>query len=195
MAAGSEASDKVAGASEIVYQYMFGSFAAQLVPSLPLLDQVLQSRVQLELVGALASYYNTEFSSQHVQHLLLDLVGAGPGEMAVKLLQDVFNQSAESKNITQEAKAFLGESLSGGAQGIASHVLKSIVPGARIVLDASEIVESLATLYAVGQVFISHFDSGGTIWTLEVSLVKDQYAKEIQVGKKIVELRMKQGQT
>ncbi len=115
--------------------------------------------------------------------------------MAVKLLQDVFNQSAESKNITQEAKAFLGESLSGGAQGIASHVLKSIVPGARLVLDASEIVESLATLYAVGQVFISHFDSGGTIWTLEVSLVKDQYAKEIQVGKKIVELRMKQGQT
>jgi hypothetical protein len=195
IAAGSEASEKTAGASDIVYQYMFGSFAAQLVPSLPLLDQVLQSRVQLQLVSALARYYDTEFSSKHVQRLPLDLVRSGPGARAVKLFQDVFTQTADSRNITQEAKVFLGESLSGGAQGIASHFIKSIVPGARLVLDASGIMESLATLYAVGRVFMCHFESGGTIWTLEVSLVKKQYAKEVQVGQKIVELRMKQAKT
>lgn len=152
---------------------------------------MLQSRGQLQLVGALASSCDTEFSSKQVQRWLLDLGGTGPGSLAVKLCQDVFTQSADSKTIRQEAKVFLAESLSGGAFGIARHFTKSIVPGARLVLDAGEIVESLAMLYAVGRVFSCHFEAGGAIWSLGISLVKEQYAKEVQVGQKIMELRRK----
>jgi hypothetical protein len=170
MPAVSEESDKAAGASEIVHQYMFGSFATQFLPSLPLLDHALQSRVQLQMIGALARHYGREFDSKCIQSLLHELVGISPEERAVKLFKDVLTQAGDAKEM-----------------------MKTIIPGARLVLGYGEIVEPLATLYAVGRIFISHFESGGTIFTIKASAVKERYEKEFHVGQMIVELRAMQG--
>jgi hypothetical protein len=193
MPAVSEESDKAAGANEIVHRYMFGSFATQFLPSLPLLDHALQSRVQLQMVGALARHYGREFDGKYIQSLLRELVGISPEERAVKLFKDVLTQAGDAKEITQDAKAFLGQFVSEGAQKVAGQMMKTIIPGARLVLGYGEIVEPLATLYAVGRIFISHFESGGTIFTIKASAVKERYEKEFHVGQMIVELRAMQG--
>lgn len=194
MPAKSEGSAKAVEANEIVTQYMFGSFAAQMVPSLPFLDHAVQSEVQLRLVRALATHYEVEFLRQRVRGLLRELIGVGPGGKAVKLLKDVVTQTGDSEAISREAKAFLGETMSEGAQKIAGGFVKSIVPGARLVLDYKELAEPLATLYAVGRVFITHFECHGTICTFDATRVKGQFAEEVQIGRKIVEFRALHGQ-
>ena len=162
MPAKSDGSARDVEANEIVSKYMFGSFAAQMIPSLPLLDHAVQSEVQLQLVRALATHYQVEFPTKHVRSLLRELIGVSRAGVAVKLLKDVITQTGDSEDISREALAFLGESVGEGAQKIAGRLIKSIVPGARLVLGYGELVEPLAILYAVGQVFIGHFESGGT---------------------------------
>ncbi|MFN9546146.1 MAG: hypothetical protein ACK6AD_03610 [Cyanobacteriota bacterium] len=194
MPAGTEGNDQAAEATEIVRQYMFGSFAAQLMPSLPLVDHAMQSGMQLQLVRALASHFDVEFASKRVRSLLSELTGNSPGSIAVKLMKDMVAQTGDNQEIIQDAKSVLGMFVSEGAQKTAGKLIKSAIPGARLVFGYGELVEPLATLYAIGHVFITHFESGGTIWTFEVSLFKERYEKEFQVGRKIVELRSKQGE-
>lgn len=182
-------SEKAAKAAEIVRQYMLGSFATQMGPSLPLLDHTLQSEMRLRLVQALAKHYDVVFTGKRVRSLLDELVGLGSAGVAMKSLKGMISPASKSEDIYQEAKTFLSVAVSGGTQELASRVIKSMVPGARLVLDFGDIVESLGTLYAVGRVFIEHFESGGTIGTLEVSLIKEEFEREIQLGRKIVELR------
>lgn len=193
MPAKSDGSAKAEKANAIVSQYMFGSFAAQMVPSMPFLDHALQSEVQLRLVRALATHYDVEFQSKRVRGLLRELIGVSPTGKVVKLLKDVATLSGDSETISREAKAFLGDVVSEGVKEIAGCFAKSIVPGARIVLDYGELVEPLATLYAVGRVFIAHFESAGTICTFDATLVKGRFTEEVQVGRKIVELRAMYG--
>lgn len=182
-------SKKAAEAAEIVRQYMFGSIATQMMPSLPLLEHAVQSEVRLQLVQALAKLYEVGFPGKRVRSLLDELIGIGPAGMAMKLLKKVVTPTGNGEDFSQEAKAFLGESFSGGAQELASNLIKTVVPGARLVLDIGELIEPLATLYATGQVFISHFESGGTIEDFDISLVKEQFEREIQIGHKIVEIK------
>lgn len=182
-------SKKAAQANEIVRQYMFGSFATQMMPSLPLLNHTLQSEVRLRLVHALAKHYDVEFTNRQVRDLLDELIGIGPAGMAIKAIKEVITPTGKGEDVYQEAKAFLGETFNGGAQELASRMIKSIVPGARLVLDFGDFVEPLATLYAVGRVFINHFEAGGMIGDFDISVVKEQFEREIQIGHKIVELR------
>lgn len=183
-------SEKAVKASEIVRQYMFGSFATQMMPSLPLLNHTVQSEVRLRLVHALAKHYDVEFTSKHVRSLLDQLIDIGPAGMAVKLIREVITPTGKGEDIYQEAKAFLGESVNGGAQEIASRMIKSIVPGARLILDFGDFIEPLAILYAVGRVFIRHFEAGGLIGDFDAALVKEEFEREILIGHKIVELRV-----
>jgi hypothetical protein len=182
-------SEKAAKAAEIVRQYMLGSFATQMGPSLPLLDHTLQSEVRFRLVQALAKHYDVDFTGKRVRSLLDELVGLGSAGVAMKLLKGMLSPASKGENIYQEAKSFLGVSVSGGTKELASRMIKSMVPGARVVLDLGDIIESLGTLYAVGRVFIKHFEGGGTIGTFEVSLVKEEFEREMQMGRKIVELK------
>lgn len=43
-----------------------------------------------------------------------------------------------------------------------------------------------ATTYAIGKVFIKHFDSGGTFMTFNAEKMKDYYSKMFQEGKNVV---------
>jgi hypothetical protein len=193
MPPGGNENEKVAEADGILRNYMFGSFAVQAMTPLPFLDKPMQIGVQLKLVRALASHFDVPFDRTHVQVQLRELVGASSGEMAFKLLRDVVTQKNDHEKVNAEAKAFLGGLTSGGLQKATEIFLKTTIPGARLVFGYSEVLEPLALLYGIGQIFIRHFNSGGTIWTLQVAAVKETFEMEVQIGKRIVELRF--GQT
>jgi hypothetical protein len=55
-------------------------------------------------------------------------------------------------------------------------------------LDAGEFIETSAILYAVGRVFVHHFEARGTLQDFEPSLAKEQFEREILIGHRIVEL-------
>lgn len=181
-------SEKAAKAAEIIRQYMFGCLATKMMPSLPILDDAVECEVRLRLVHALAKHYGIDFPSKHVRDVLEELVGIGASGMAVKLIQDVITQHGKGEQLRLEAKAFLGGSVKDGAQEFLSRIIKTTVPGARLVLDAGEFVETPAVLYAVGQVFVHHFEAGGTLQDFEPTLAKEQFEKEILIGLRIVEL-------
>jgi hypothetical protein len=185
-------SEKIAEADGILRKYMFGAFTAQAMTPLTFLDKPMQVGVQLNLVRSLSILFDVPFDRTHVQAQLRELLGASSGEMAFKLLRDVVNQANDEEKISTEAKAFLAELTRSGLQKAPGNFLKAIIPGARLVLDYGEFIEPLAQIYGIGKVFTSHFDSGGTIWTLEIAAVKDNFEKEVQIGKRIVELRFGQ---
>lgn len=187
-------SAKTTKATDIIRQYMFGSLATRMMPSLPVLDDAIECEVRLRLVQALAKNYDITAPSQRLRCLLKELVGIGPSAMAVKLMNDAITPSAHGEQIRQEAKAFIGESLKDGAQELAGRLIKTIVPGARLVLDFGEIVEAPATLYAVGCVFMKHFEAGGTTLNFNASHFKEEFEKEIIIGHNIVEIWTMKGQ-
>lgn len=84
-------------------------------------------------------------------------------------------------------KAILG-SLAGGAGAIAggpvaASAVKSIpLVGQTAGVAAMPAMAGAAT-YAVGKVFISHFESGGTLLNFNPDAVREHYAKELQKGK------------
>jgi hypothetical protein len=104
-------SAKSAKATDLIRQYMFGSLATKMMPSLPILDDALECEVRLRLVQALAKNYDINVSSQRLRHLLEELVGIGPSGMAAKLVSDAITPSRHGEQILQEAQAFMGESL------------------------------------------------------------------------------------
>jgi hypothetical protein len=181
-------SEKAAKAAEIIRQFMFGALATKVMPSLPILDDAMECEVRLRLVHALAKHYSIDFPSKHVRDLLEELVGIGASGMAIKLVQDVIAPNGKGEQIRLEAKAFLGGSVKEGAQEIISRIIKTTIPGARLVLDAGEFVETPATLYAVGRVFVHHFEAGGTLQDFEPTLAKEQFEREMLIGQKVVEL-------
>ena len=182
-------SKRATEAIEIVRQYMFGSFTAQVLPSLPLLDHAVQSGMQQQLVRRLATHYGVEFPSQRVREVLRELVGIGPAGIAINLIKDVIAQTTSSKKLTREAEELIRESIREEAQEMVGRLASTAVPGARLVLGMSEIMEPLATLYAVGRVLILHFEAGGTIDSLEICIAKEQFEREMQIGRKIVAIK------
>ena len=187
-------SAKTTKATDLIRQYMFGSLATKMMPSLPILDDVVECEVRLRLVQALAKNYEISVPSQRLRCLLGELVGIGPSAIAVKLMNNAITPGDHGEQIRQEAKAFLGESFKDGAEELAGRFIKTIVPGARLVLDFGEIVEAPATLYAVGRVFMKHFEAGGTILNFNASLFKQEFEKEILIGHNIVEIWTMKGQ-
>jgi hypothetical protein len=187
-------SAKTTKATDIIRQYMFGSLATKMMPSLPILDDVVECEVRLRLVQALAKNYDISDQSQRLRCLLGELVGIRPSAMAVKLINNAITPGGHGEQIREEAKAFLGESFKDGAEELAGRFIKTIVPGARLVMDFGEIVEAPATLYAVGRVFMKHFEAGGTILNFNASLFKEEFEKEILIGHNIVEIWTMKGQ-
>lgn len=87
----------------------------------------------------------------------------------------------------QRVKSLLGTLVSVGAGATAGSLLKAALPGARALFGLGGLVVPAATTYAVGRVFIKHFESGGTIWTFDASRAKKDYDQELKAGQRVVE--------
>lgn len=93
-----------------------------------------------------------------------------------------------SKELGRSAIASL---LGGGTTVLASttsvrHVLKLITVNTWLVSAVSTGMFAGASTYAIGRVFIQHFDSGGTLLTFDPQKVRAYYTQQLQHGNTVV---------
>ncbi len=87
----------------------------------------------------------------------------------------------------QRANAIIGSLAGMGLAATASNVLRSLLPGVGSVLFGLGALTLLpASTYALGQVFIKHFESGGTFLTFDETRAKTDYDEKLEEGKKKV---------
>jgi len=88
-----------------------------------------------------------------------------------------------------KGKNLLGSLTGGGASSSIAPMLAStvkVVPFIGSILGAVSMpVIAGASTYAVGKVFIQHFESGGTFLTFDPNAVKDYYAEQLKEGNNI----------
>lgn len=83
----------------------------------------------------------------------------------------------------QRSKSIIAALVGGGVPVSFSRFL---LPFGHLITMASVSVFGGASTYAIGKVFIQHFESGGTFLTFDPQQVKDYYAQQVEQGKKEV---------
>ncbi|MCA9713879.1 MAG: YcjF family protein [Myxococcales bacterium] len=87
----------------------------------------------------------------------------------------------------QRTKSIIGSLVGVSAVATAGNLLGMFLPGIKALVGLGKLATGPATTYALGQVFIKHFESGGTIWTFDASRGKQDYEEELEKGKQVVE--------
>jgi uncharacterized protein (DUF697 family) len=91
----------------------------------------------------------------------------------------------EVKFHEQRANAIIG-ALVGISFTATAAGLFGLIPGVgQIIFVAGALGLSAASTYALGQVFIKHFESGGTFLTFDPSKAKRDYEEKLEEGKKV----------
>ena len=83
-------------------------------------------------------------------------------------------------------KSLIASLLGGGVSVSLAGLLKRILPYGFVTGMISTSIFGGASTYAVGKVFIQHFESGGTFLNFDPQQVKDYYAKQFEKGKEEV---------
>lgn len=92
----------------------------------------------------------------------------------------------------QRAKTIIGTLLSSSSavaikNGLIGGLLKAIPVAGQILGATSMSIFSAATAYALGQVFIQHFETGGTLLDFNPEKVRTYFAEQFEEGKLKVE--------
>jgi uncharacterized protein (DUF697 family) len=145
-------------ADEIVKRYMLAALGVGFI-SVPVLDVAALTAIQLGLLSRLASLYKVDFSHQRGKSVIASLVGGGTSTLA-------------SVASTRFVLRLLCRLVS--------------VPG-WIVGATSMSLFAGASTYAIGHVFIQHFDSGGTFLTFDPDRVRQYYAEALARGREEVQ--------
>ncbi len=137
-------------ADDVVRKSMLAALAVGIVP-VPIVDMVVLSGIQLQMLSRLSKLYDVEFSDQLGKSLIAALVGGGTSVVlasvaAWKLLVRVLPSPAWAANALSTA------ALAG------------------------------ASTFAVGKVFIQHFESGGTLLTFQPDRVRSYYQEQMRQG-------------
>jgi uncharacterized protein (DUF697 family) len=149
-----ESDTKTTRAEAIVKKYMLGALGVGLVP-FPLVDIAALTGIQLKMLHSLAKLYEVEFSRQLGKSLIASLLGGG---FPVALSFNV-------ARLVVISVPFYGWA----AYLISTSISTSLFGG--------------ASTYAIGKVFIQHFESGGTFLTFDPQQVRDYYAQQYEQGK------------
>ncbi len=92
-----------------------------------------------------------------------------------------------SKNLGKEAiTSLMGGIAPLAIQPAAASLVKIIPIVGQAAGTLSMVTLSGASTYAVGKVFIQHFESGGTFLTFDPEKVRNYFATELEEGKKVV---------
>lgn len=87
-------------------------------------------------------------------------------------------------------KSIIAALISLGVSSVLNAPLKNLIKHIPVVGRVSSFSSSIilggASIYAIGKVFILHFESGGTILTLKPENVRAYYANQFEIGKKKV---------
>jgi uncharacterized protein (DUF697 family) len=86
----------------------------------------------------------------------------------------------------QRARSFIWSLAgAGGATGLRAGIMLMVrsIPGPhRLAMVATTALTGSASTYAIGKVFIQHFESGGTFLTFDPEKVRAHYAEQFQQG-------------
>ncbi len=148
--------DKKFRANQIIVRNIYWSSGMGLVP-IPLFDLVAVTGFQVKMIRDLANLYDTPFSKNLVKSLISALIG-GVGSLSL-------------------SKMFVGSFIGSFLRGI---------PGGNIINGISLPIMAGATTYAVGKVFLMHFESGGTLLNFNPEKMKEHFAKLYEKGKETV---------
>jgi uncharacterized protein (DUF697 family) len=125
---------------------------------------------------------------------LLDIAGITAAQIRlVSKMSEVYGvpfSEHRVKNIVTPLIASIGVVPAGAA--IISSLVKSVPVLGTAVGVASMPVVAGATTYAIGKVFISHFEAGGTLLDFNPEKMKAYYAEMFKEGKKVAETTIKE---
>jgi uncharacterized protein (DUF697 family) len=151
-----ESHTRHARAEALVKGYTLGALVVGLLP-FPLIDMAVLAGLQLKMLHSLATLYEVEFSNQLGKSVIASLVGGGV-------------PASVSSQVTRFAAR--GLPLGWVAGWVAGSISGSLFSG--------------AATYAIGGIFIQHFDSGGTFLTFDPQQVRGYYAQQLEKGKEEV---------
>ncbi len=136
-------------AQELVKKYSLGTAAVGLVP-VPLIDLVASSVLQSRMLKALTELYEVEYSEQRARIFTGAMVG-----------------SVTSVSVARQTGVVLGSLLkSMPAVGLVAAV--TLMPAA-----------TGASTYALGTVFIQHFETGGTLLDFDPEKMRAYYQQQV----------------
>lgn len=84
-------------------------------------------------------------------------------------------------------KALIGSLTGFVVPGTVGSLLKAVPVVGSLVGATSVVLFCGASTYALGKVFIQHFESGGTFLTFDPAKVKEHFQKEFEAGRKMAE--------
>ncbi len=147
---------KDAKAKEIVKNYMYWTMGAGLIPY-PLVDLAAVIGIQIKMTKDLAELYEVPFRENAVKSIVGSLLGG----------------------VTSSSIAF-------GSIGLLAASLVKMVPfiGTAPGLVTVPLISGAVT-YAVGKVFIMHFDTGGTLLDFDPVKVREYFRESLKEGEKL----------
>ncbi len=148
--------DKTFKGNHIIMRNIYWASGMGLVP-VPFFDLVAVTGFQVKMVRDLTNLYDIPFSKNVVKSIVGSLIG-GAGSLG---LSNMFVGS------------FIGSFLRG-------------IPGGNIVTGISLPIMAGATTYAVGKVFLMHFESGGTLLNFNPEKMREHFATLYEKGKETV---------
>jgi uncharacterized protein (DUF697 family) len=145
-------SERTAEAERIVNRYWKWAAAAGLIP-VPMIDIAAVMGVQLKMIADLSRVYGVPFQKDRVKSIVGALLGGASGAM-----------------------------LSAGALSLTGPALK-VVPGVGTAVGVIMTpAANAAATYALGKVFIMHFESGGTLLDLNPDEMREHFRREMQAA-------------
>ncbi len=143
-------------ANQIIMRNIYWSSGMGLIP-VPLFDLVAVTGFQVKMIRELTNLYDIPFSKSIVKSMIGSLVGGASSLGLSKMM----------------VGSFIGSFLRG-------------IPGGNIINGISLPIMAGATTYAVGKVFLMHFESGGTLLNFNPDKMKEHFATLYQKGKATV---------
>lgn len=148
-----EAPPRAVAAERVVSRYTMWAAGAGLIP-VPGLDVTAVAGVQVKLVYELAKLYDVPFTEARAKSLIGAL-----------------------------ASSIVSYNLAMGTHGTFGVLVKAVpVIGPLLSLSVMPALSS-ATTYAVGKVFIQHFEAGGTLLTFEPERMREHFRREFEAAR------------
>lgn len=100
-------------------------------------------------------------------------------------LTELYDEKLSSQTANGLVSVILGTLLPTGAAQVTAGYLLKFLPGyGTIIGGLSMAAFGSAATYAVGKVFVRHFENGGTVKTLSADVIKDGVKAEFEAAKK-----------
>ena len=155
-------SEKEAVANELVAYYSKWAMAAGSIP-LPVADLAAVTGVQIQMLAKLSNHYEVPFSENSVKSILASMIGG-----------------------------FVPARFGWGAgYAVASTVKSFPVVGTLLGIGTVAVVSGAMT-YAIGKVFVRHFEEGGTWLSFDSAKTKQYLQEQYQKGAELMNKNKRQ---